>query len=286
MSTSQIDQARANVVRARELLLEAYPNLSPQNQHLIGMARSNLKVALENLPTRTPAVVPTPKPTPAPAPKPPADTAGSKTPNGVVIVRNSEEYGGPNEMPKPSSIIFLQDLDPNLENALATYKQGGHEVGIWTSNSGPFVGTGVALANHAAGLVLKYGIAHLAVDVEDLGVGVQGEPGWVYNETLVNQLRSLGALAPLRTFAVMPTGLLGDVHTKTFNYYAYTAVGGQVWPQTYTGNMGFEDATDVINHVVGRGVDPAVVMPILAPGQKTTWPTRGVYAPPANYTWA
>jgi hypothetical protein len=71
-------------------------------------------------------------------------------------------------------------------------------------------------------------------------------------------------MLPRQLTSVSPTGLQDD-----FNYGAYASRGTQIWPQAYGATYAtLFDPETVRNRVVANNVDPNLVTPILAPGQK------------------
>src|SRR6266540_3940559 len=157
--------------------------------------------------------------------------------------------------------------DANAAAGIASARDAHLEAGIWLvphANESP-----QAFAQRAADAINRYHPDKVVLDIEAIGKGYQGSPGWDWSDQMMNSFSRLQPDPPPLAVTVEP--LQDD-----FNYAAYTSRGAQVWPQSYLGDMTPRDPDEVVDRVVANGVEPDLVVPVLGPNQ------LGAYDGPHN----
>lgn len=96
---------------------------------------------------------------------------------------------------------------------------------------------------------------HIDLNIEAIGKGYPGTPGWDYTEQVLQQL---SPYLQGRSWSASPTGLQDD-----FNYGAVVSRGGQVWPQAYMGDMSGIDPQTIYNRVLANKVPGSRITPLL-----------------------
>jgi hypothetical protein len=148
--------------------------------------------------------------------------------------------------------------DVNVAAGIASARQAHFDVGIWLvphASESP-----QAFAHRAADAINRYHPDKVVLDIEAIGKGYQGSPGWRWSDEMMNTLSRLQPNPPPLAVTVEP--LQDD-----FNYAAYTSRDAEVWPQAYLGDMTPRDPQEVIDRVVANGVPADRVVPVLGPNQ-------------------
>jgi hypothetical protein len=148
--------------------------------------------------------------------------------------------------------------DANVAAGIANSRAEGFATGIWlvpNQNESP-----QAFAERAADAIGRYHPDKVVLDIEAIGKGYAGSPGWRWSDEMMNAFSHLQPNPPPLAVTVEP--LQDD-----FNYAAYTSRGAEVWPQSYLGDMTPRDPQDVIDRVVANGVPRNLVVPVLGPNQ-------------------
>jgi hypothetical protein len=96
---------------------------------------------------------------------------------------------------------------------------------------------------------------HVDLNIEAIGKGAPGSPGWDYTEQVLRQLEPLLAG---RSWSASPMGMQDD-----FNYGAITSRGGQIWPQAYGGDMSNMDPQAIVEWVRRNKVPAEMITPLL-----------------------
>jgi hypothetical protein len=148
--------------------------------------------------------------------------------------------------------------DVNAATGIASAREAHFDAGIWLvphQDESP-----QAFAQRAAEAINRYQPDKVVLDVEAIGKGYQGSPGWRWSDEMMNTFSRLQPNPPPLAVTVEP--LQDD-----FNYAAYTSRDAEVWPQAYLGDMTPRDPQQVIDRVVANGVPPDRVVPVLGPNQ-------------------
>lgn len=158
--------------------------------------------------------------------------------------------------------------DPRLDLAIRAAQQAGIQYGIWGD---PGQMDPVSFARTMAGLARQYNPSVVVPDIEFIGKGYQGSPGWEYNERLASEWA--------RLLPNVPTAVTVMPNQEDFNYEAWGRLQNVSWlPQAYGADPTKHvfDPQQVIDTLVRRGVDPSKVVPVLGPGHRPGY--SGQYA--------
>jgi hypothetical protein len=156
-----------------------------------------------------------------------------------------------------SGVLWDTD-DPAAGAGILDAQHAGFKAGIWLvphASESP-----QAFAHRAADAINRYHPDKVVLDIEAIGKGYQGSPGWRWSDEMMNTLSRLQPNPPPLAVTVEP--LQDD-----FNYAAYTSRDAEVWPQAYLGDMTPRDPQEVIDRVVANGVPADRVVPVLGPNQ-------------------
>jgi cell wall-associated NlpC family hydrolase len=156
-----------------------------------------------------------------------------------------------------SGVLWDPD-DPAAAAGIASSHGAGLTAGIWLvphQNESP-----QAFAERAADAIGRYHPDKVVLDIEAIGKGYAGSPGWQWSDEMMNAFSHLQPNPPPLAVTVEP--LQDD-----FNYAAYTSRGAEVWPQSYLGDMTPRDPQQVVDRVVTNGVPRNLVIPVLGPNQ-------------------
>jgi hypothetical protein len=178
------------------------------------------------------------------------------------------------EMPNYSNLraagwdvpLFAYD-DPRLAQQVEAARGAGSQYGIWADPHGR---SPEEYARLMAGLSQRYNPNIMVPDIEFIGKGDQGSPGWQYNQQLAQLWKQY--LPNQRTaVSVMP-------NQTDFNYEAWNGIASEWLPQAYGANplTDIYNPQDIIDTLVRRGVDPNIISPVLGPGHKA--PYGGAYS--------
>lgn len=154
--------------------------------------------------------------------------------------------------------LFAYD-DPYLAQAIAMAQQEQIPYGIWADPHGR---NPQQFASLMAQLYGQYRPEIMVPDIEFIGKGNQGSPGWNYNEELARLWQQY--LPGVRTaVTVMP-------NQRDFNYEAWNRLGAEWLPQAYGANPLTDvfDPRQIVQTLIDRGVDPSLISPILGPGHR------------------
>jgi len=157
-----------------------------------------------------------------------------------------------------STGVLWDPDDPATAAGIVDSHTAGFKAGIWLVphvNESP-----QAFAQRAADAINRYHPDKVVLDIEAIGKGYQGSPGWDWSDQMMNSFSRLQPDPPPLAVTVEP--LQDD-----FNYAAYTSRNAEVWPQAYLGDMTPRDPQEVIDRVVANGVPPDRVVPVLGPNQ-------------------
>jgi len=200
---------------------------------------------------------------------PPVDAAeaatgsGSSNGDGWVFVRAGSDF--PGNHPDYAQLrgfggsgVLWDPDDPNTAAGIASSHQAGLKAGVWLVPKGNE--TPQAFAQRAADAIAKYHPDRVVLDIEAIGKGYSGSPGWEWSDQMMRAFSSLQPHPPPLAVTVEP--LQDD-----FNYAAYTSRGAQVWPQSYYGDMSPADPKAVVDRVAANGVARDLIVPVLGPRQ-------------------
>lgn len=200
--------------------------------------------------------------------------------NGIVIIRDGDEYGGWNQLPPGTGTIILASDDPNLARDYATAKQAGYTVGIMVSASSSE--DPASYGARLASIQNLYQPAVLVADTEFMQGGAHIDANWSQQALTAYGAAAQGTTQLAVTF--MPT------QTGDFPYGTWQSANSNVqfWPFTFGADPSdpaqLSDPQAVLNSVTAQGVSASSVTVMIAPGQT---PLHGqgslLYAPPPNY---
>jgi hypothetical protein len=148
--------------------------------------------------------------------------------------------------------------DPSAVAGMVDSREAGFHAGIWLvphASESP-----QAFAHRAADAIDRYHPDKVVLDIEAIGKGYQGSPGWRWSDEMMHTFSQLQPDPPPLAVTVEP--LQDD-----FNYAAYTSHDAEVWPQAYLGDMTPRNPQEVIDRVVANGVPADRVVPVLGPNQ-------------------
>lgn len=168
--------------------------------------------------------------------------------------------------------LFAAD-DPRLAQQVARARAAGSEFGIWADPAWSSGGDPEAFARYMAGINQRYNPSVLVPDIEFVGKGYQGSPGWNYNQQLA---QAWAKYLPGVNTAITPMGRQSD-----FNYEAWQGLVSEWLPQAYGADSNREplDPAEVIKYMTDRGVDPSLITPVLSPAHaKDVFGSTGNYA--------
>jgi hypothetical protein len=191
----------------------------------------------------------------APAPAAPSEgwafiRAGESFPGNHPDYAQLRGYGATGALWDPD--------DVKAAAGMASSREAGFESGVWLvphQNESPS-----AFAQRAHEAITRLGPDVVVLDIEAIGKGYAGSPGWRWSEDMMDAFSRLRPNPPPLAVTVEP--LQDD-----FNYAAYTSRGAEVWPQSYLGDMTPRDPQEVIDRVVANGVPRNLVVPVLGPNQ-------------------
>jgi hypothetical protein len=175
---------------------------------------------------------------------------------------NSRYYFVRREMPNYSQAraagwetpLFAYD-DPRLRQQIAAAQAAGVKYGIWAD---PHNRSPEEYVKLMASLAQQYNPYVMVPDIEFIGKGDRGTPGWQYNDEVARLWRQY---LPNQRTAITPMGNQTD-----FNYEAWNGIASEWLPQAYGADSNREglDIDQVIQTLVNRGVDPNLITPVLA----------------------
>ena len=192
--------------------------------------------------------------------------SGTRAPHesdGWAFVRAGESFAGnhPNYLQLKeygTSGTLWDPEDANVLAGIGSAREAGFHAGIWLvphASESP-----QAFAHRAADAIDRYHPDKVVLDIEAIGKGYQGSPGWRWSDEMMNTFSHLQPNPPPLAVTVEP--LQDD-----FNYAAYTSHDAEVWPQAYLGDMTPRNPQEVVDRVVANGVPPDRVVPVLGPNQ-------------------
>lgn len=154
--------------------------------------------------------------------------------------------------------VLIDYSDPYLAQAVAAAQQAGIDFGFWGDPAA--VGNDpVRMAQRFGALQQQYNPSLLVPDIEFIGKGYEGSPGWLWNQQAADAWqRYVGNARSAVT--VMP-------NQKDFNYGAWGQ--NMEWlPQAYGANPNTDlyNPNDIVQTLIGQGVRPEMISPILGPG--------------------
>lgn len=158
--------------------------------------------------------------------------------------------------------VLFDYNDQYLAEAIADVRAAGIPFGIWgdpgTQNPNQF-------ALRMAGLYNQYKPEIMVPDIEFIGKGYEGSPGWAYNQQLAELWKQY--MPSARTaVTVMP-------NQKDFNYEAWMKANPLTeWlPQAYGADprTAVFDPAQIVRTLIERGIDPSLISPVLGVGHDT-----------------
>lgn len=159
--------------------------------------------------------------------------------------------------------------DPYLAQAIHDAQQAGIPFGLWGDPA--HVGNDpVKFAMRMAQLNQQYRPELLVPDIEFIGKGYKGSAGWDWNQRAADAWRQYVGNARTAV-SVMP-------RQEDFNYEAWGPTTEWL-PQAYGANPLTDvfNPQDVVNTLIGRGVDPTLISPILGPGHQGGYAGSGLW---------
>ena len=192
----------------------------------------------------------------------------------VWDVNSPSTYWGLNAAQAGGAGMVIAEGDPAAGDKFAQAARAGVPVSIQIN--GDANDTPQTLAQKIAQAKAQYPGASFTLDLESPNFrGGQGSDQWNNMQQFADAAFAAAGGTPI---TVSTEGV------SDFNYGAWNRNGTSFAPQAYWGDMSPRDVNEVAQLLISQGIDPSLVIPLIAPGQSVgSWTGGvGVYGVPTN----